>query len=101
MLRYIVHRSLISLVMVLGVGTVVFFLIHLVPGDVVNVILGGGQASQEQYQKIRQNLGLDKPLYKQYGIWLSKMVQGDLGTSLITERKVGPDILRQVPRTSS
>lgn len=99
MLRYVVRRCLISFVMVLGVGTIVFFLIHLVPGDVVNVILGGGQASQEQYQKIRQNLGLDRPLYVQYGTWLSQIVQGDLGTSLITDRKVGPDILRQVPRT--
>jgi peptide/nickel transport system permease protein len=89
--------------MILGVGTIVFFLIHMVPGDVVDVILGGGgtggQASQEQYIKLRQKLGLDKPLYVQYGVWLSGTVQGDLGTSLITDRKVGPDILRQLPRT--
>ncbi len=103
MFKYTLRRSLIAMVMILGVGTIVFFLIHMVPGDVVDVILGGGgvggQASSEQREILRQKLGLDKPLYVQYGAWVSEVMRGDLGTSLLTDRKVGPDILHQLPRT--
>ncbi|MEE9466617.1 MAG: ABC transporter permease, partial [Candidatus Neomarinimicrobiota bacterium] len=53
----------------------------------------------EQYQAMRHLLGLDKPLYEQYGRWLFKFIQGDLGTSPISGREVAPDILRQLPRT--
>jgi peptide/nickel transport system permease protein len=90
-----------ALLMALGVGTVIFLLIHLVPGDVADVILagGGGQATAEQYEALRHSLGLDKPMYFQFGRWLFGLIQGDLGTSLITGRDVGSDIFRQLPRT--
>ncbi|MCP4625613.1 MAG: ABC transporter permease [bacterium] len=103
MLSYIIRRILLALLMVLFVGTIIFFLIHLVPGDPVDVILSGvgtgSTATPEQYEAMRRTLGLDKPLYEQYGRWLAGFIQGDLGTSPISGRKVAPDILRQLPRT--
>jgi peptide/nickel transport system permease protein len=89
--------------MILCVGTIIFFLIHLIPGDPVDVVLSGvgsgSSATPEQYEAMRHILGLDKPLYEQYGLWLFKFIQGDLGTSPISGREVAPDILRQLPRT--
>ena len=75
MLSYIVRRIFLSLLMILCVGTIIFFMIHLVPGDPVDVILSGvgtgSTATPEQYEAMRRALGLDRPLYEQYGRWLA------------------------------
>ena len=103
MLQYIIRRTVLALFMILCVGTIIFFLIHLIPGDPVDVILSGvgagSSATPEQHEAMRVALGLDKPLHEQYGLWLYKFLRGDLGTSPISGRKVAPDILQQLPRT--
>jgi peptide/nickel transport system permease protein len=102
MTQYIIQRLLLSALLIICVATIVFFLIHLVPGDAVDVMLGGGEsggATREQMEAARKALGLDQPLIRQYGQWLFRLIQGDLGQSPLTGRLIAPDILQQLPRT--
>ena len=80
MARYLVRRLLLTIPVLLGVATLVFALIHLVPGDPAQAMLGEG-ASQEEVDRLRTALGLDRPLLEQYVAFLSGLVRGDLGTS--------------------
>lgn len=92
-------RRLVQLVLVLiGVSLIVFFIIRLIPGDPANVMLGerGTAAAREQ---IRSALGLDKPLYVQYGLFIMRLVKGDLGNSFVLRRPAMPLILERFPRT--
>ena len=76
----------------------VFLLLHLVPGDPV-AVLAGPDATPETIQAMRQDLGLDKPLPVQYGMWLSRVVQGDFGRSYAYRRPVGELIVQRIPAT--
>jgi peptide/nickel transport system permease protein len=87
-----------TLVLMLGVASIVFFVIYLVPGDVATII-AGERATPEQVAHVRQALGLDRPLYVQYLDWLLKVIRGDLGKSLISGRPVMKDLISQLPRT--
>src|SRR5688572_10093467 len=83
MLRAFIRRALAGLAVVIGVVTLMFFLIRLAPGDPA-LLLVGPTASQEQLAAQRKALGLDRPLPEQYGAWLSRFVRGDWGTSIAT-----------------
>lgn len=101
LMRYATMRLAQLIPMVLVVTMVVFFIMMIVPGDPVMVMLGavdGAQVSREVYDAMRLQLGLDKPLIVQYLNWLSKVLQGDLGTS-ITFRTSALEVifLRLVP----
>ncbi len=85
--------------LLLGAATVVFFLIHLVPGDPAAAMLGEG-ASPADVAGLRRDLGLDRPVLAQYVSWLSGVARGDLGTSILTRRKVTAEILAAVPATA-
>ena len=76
--------------------TIVFFAMHLLPGDPAIAILGE-HASAESLAKIREQLGLDQPLLVQYLSFLGKLIQGDLGTSLSNSKPVSQLILRMIP----
>jgi ABC-type dipeptide/oligopeptide/nickel transport system permease component len=80
MARYLVRRLLLTIPVLLGVATLVFALIHLVPGDPAQSMLGEG-ASDEEVTQLRRALGLDRPLLEQYRTFLTGLVQGDLGES--------------------
>jgi peptide/nickel transport system permease protein len=81
MLREIVHR-LVATVPVMGVVAIaVFALLHVTPGDPA-VIIAGDYASADDVAKIRAKLGLDQPFLTQVGLWLGRVVRGDLGTSI-------------------
>src|SRR5918996_2834011 len=80
MARYLVRRLLLTIPVLFGVATLVFMLIHLVPGDPAQSMLGEG-ATQEEVMKLRDALGLDEPLLGQYKSFLAGIVRGDLGTS--------------------
>jgi ABC-type dipeptide/oligopeptide/nickel transport system permease component len=67
--------------------TLVFFAFQLIPGDAA-LIFAGEQASQEQIAQIRSDLGLDKPVFEQYSIYLQRLLKGDMGKSAITGRPV-------------
>jgi peptide/nickel transport system permease protein len=75
-----------------GISLVVFALVRLIPGDVVQILLGTS-ASQQQIETLRRLFGLDQPLPVQFADWFSHVVRGDLGTSLRTGRPVLPDLV--------
>jgi peptide/nickel transport system permease protein len=82
----------------LGVSIVVFFMVRAIPGDPAQLLLGQ-QATEEQVQQVRQNMGLDKPVIVQYGIFLADAVRGDLGDSIVTGRPVTTELLARFPAT--
>jgi peptide/nickel transport system permease protein len=96
--RYLIRRLLLTLPVLLGVATLVFSLIHLVPGDPAQAMLGDG-ASAKDVAELRARLGLDRPLLQQYGTFLTGALRGDLGTSFRTGQPVTTAILDRVPAT--
>jgi peptide/nickel transport system permease protein len=97
-IRFLIRRLLLTLPVLLGVATLVFSLIHLVPGDPVQAMLGES-ASPQDIAAMRTRLGLDRPLLVQYGAFLKGIASGDLGTSLRTNRAVVSDIAERMPAT--
>ena len=98
MLRYLVRRLALTVPVLLGVATLVFALIHLVPGDPAQSMLGD-TAPAEDVQRLRTRLGLDDPLHVQYGRFLSGIVRGDLGTSFRYGTPVTQEIRSRLFRT--
>lgn len=95
---YLLQRILLALVVVWGVTLAVFMIIQIVPGDPARVILGA-YASEESVAAIRERLGLNRPFLEQYGTWLSRALQGDLGSSLITSQPVAPQLMQRLGPT--
>ncbi len=98
MLRYLIRRLLLTIPVLLGVATLVFALIHLVPGDPAQSMLGEG-ASVEEVEKLRHALGLDRPLAVQYRTFLTGLVKGDLGVSFRYGTPVAREIKDRLFRT--
>jgi len=94
MLRYVVNRLLLMIPTLIGVAILVFFMLRVVPGDVVEVKLrgDGGTVSQETIESERKRLGLDKPMVNQFADWMIGMAKLDLGKSMWTERPVTEEI---------
>jgi peptide/nickel transport system permease protein len=82
----------------LGVSIVVFFMVRAIPGDPAQLLLGQ-QATQAQVEQVRENMGLDKPVIVQYGIFLADAVRGDFGDSIVTGRPVTTELLARLPAT--
>ena len=99
MTRYLIRRLLLTIPVLLGVATLVFALIHFIPGDPAQAMLGEG-ASPEDVAQLRARLGLDRPLLVQYGTFLKGAVQGDLGVSLRNDQPVTRQILERMPATA-
>jgi peptide/nickel transport system permease protein len=93
MARYIMQRLALGVVVLWGLASLVFFILHLVPGDPVRQALGG-RASEETVAKVRAELGLDRPLLAQYQSFLVDLIHGDLGRSIALNASV-TDILGQ------
>lgn len=98
MTRYLARRLLLTIPVLVGVATLVFSLIHLVPGDPVAAMLGEGAAPAD-VARVRHQLGLDRPIPSQYAAYMLGLVRGDLGRSLRTGEPVAPLILSRVPAT--
>lgn len=96
--RFLVRRVALTIPVLVGVATLVFSLIHLVPGDPVQTMLGESAAPADVAQ-LRTRLGLDRPLYLQYGAFVTGIVHGDLGVSLRTNQPVTQLILERMPAT--
>lgn len=99
MLNYLLRRILTSILVLFGVSMLVFSVIHLVPGDVTMAILGRQKVTEEKVAALREQLGLNDPLYVQYGRYLSNALRGDLGTSIRTNQSVSEAIAEQLPST--
>lgn len=98
MTAYLLRRLAQAGVVMLGVSFVVFLLLHLVPGDPVRSALGT-RFDPELYEALRERMGLDRPLLAQYGSWLVRAVQGDLGVSFRTGQPVSELLLERLPAT--
>lgn len=97
--RYLARRLALTIPVLLGVATLVFSLIHLIPGDPAQAMLGE-TASPQDVAELRGRLGLDRPLVEQYGAFLRGLSQGDLGTSLRTSEPVAAMIADRMPATA-
>lgn len=98
MFQYIVRRLFAVIPTLIGISLVVFSFIHLIPGDPALAMLGE-RATEESITRVRAALGLDKPLHQQYLIYMSKVVRGDLGTSILRNEPVTEQLLRRFPAT--
>ena len=81
MLREVLQRVAALVPVLLGIAIITFFLIRLVPGDVVDVMLGE-QSDPQVAAELRRSFGLDRPLYKQFGLWFGGLLRADLGKSV-------------------
>lgn len=97
--RYLIRRLLLTIPVLLGVATLVFSLIHFIPGDPAQAMLGEG-AAPEDVAQLRERLGLDRPLLVQYGSFLQGLGRGDLGVSLRNDQPVTQQILERMPATA-
>ncbi len=98
MYQYIARRLILTIPVVIGVSIIVFSIIRMIPGDPARSI-AGVQASPEFIQQVRVRHALDRPMYVQYGIFLSRLLQGDLGQSTFSRRPVSTEIKERFPRT--
>ncbi len=100
MLRYLVRRILLAAVTTLGVATIVFISMRLVPGGFAQALVGANAArSPEIVKAIEERFGLDKPVLVQYWYWLGNAVQGDFGESLRMNTPVSDEIERRLKVT--
>ena len=98
MRRYAIRRGLTIVPVLLGVSLLVFSFIHLIPGDPALTMLGE-RATPEKVAEVRARLGLDRPIWQQYVLYIGKALRGDLGVSIIRGDPVASDLLRRFPAT--
>lgn len=99
MVKFIIRRILLALVSLFGVVTVVFFIVRVIPGDPASMMLGM-DATPEMLQSLRSQLGLDKPVYEQYLVFLKDSLQGNFGTSLYIKRPSIDLVIERMPATA-
>lgn len=97
-MRYLLSRLIVTVPTLLGILTVVFLVLRVLPGDPAELMLGTA-ATQEQVANLRTQLGLDRPLLVQYFDFLSKVVRGDFGDSYRTRRPVMGEVFNAFPHT--
>ncbi|KAF6576449.1 ABC transporter permease [Paenibacillus polymyxa] len=95
---YIVKRLAILIPVLLGMTLIVFSIIHAIPGDPAETILGD-KATEQSKQALREQLGLDKPWFQQYGTYLSELAHGDLGDSIRTRQPIAREMLPYLAAT--
>jgi peptide/nickel transport system permease protein len=98
-LTFILRRIVALIPLLFIVSVIVFGLVLLVPGDAATRLAGGEDASPQQIEEVRKELGLDRPFVTQYVDWLEGAVQLDLGDSLFSQRPVASEIWERVPVT--
>ena len=98
MTQYILRRLLALIPVLLGVSIVVFSLIRMIPGDPVIVMLGE-RARPQDIERVREEMGFNRPIYIQYLEWMGACVQGDLGTSIINRTPVMDELKYRLAAT--
>jgi len=98
--KYLLRRIFAVIPVMAVVAVFVFLLIHLAPGDPA-AVMAGDNATVQDVEKIRQNLGLDKPLHQQFTLWIGNILTGDLGTSISTQLPVATLIAQRMGPTLS
>lgn len=100
MLTFLFRRLGATFIMVAIAATLIFFLIHVLPGDPVVLLLGEqGANNPEVVQRIRTQLNLDAPIPVQYARWVGRLLHGDLGQSLQTGLPVAGEVAKRIPRS--
>jgi len=108
MITFLLRRFLTAIPVLLGVSILVFSMLHLTPGDPVQLMLSGGGgggsggsqgASAEAVEALRKELGFDRPIWEQYLTWMGNVLQGDLGRSIWSNQKVTEMIFAQIGST--
>ena len=101
MFRFIVYRLVQLIPVLLLVSFIVFAFMHVLPGDVIDALAGEAEAHDPAVRAaLTKELGLDKPIYVQYVIWLGKIVlHGDFGKSITTRRTIGVEVFKRLPAT--
>jgi len=97
-LIYIIRRLIMLIPVLFIVSVMIFLMMHLIPGDAATAY-AGLDATPEQIEAVREKLGLNKPLYIQYWMWLSRILQGDLGESVVSRLPVWKLIMLRLPVT--
>jgi peptide/nickel transport system permease protein len=98
--RYLARRAAWTVLAVFGVSVLIFLLVRLLPGNIVDIIAGTeGQLSREQRVAVLQEFGLDRPLPVQYILWIGNMLQGNFGWSFRTGQPVAALIVSRLPIT--
>lgn len=97
-LKYLATRLVLTIPTFLAVLTLVFFVIRVIPGDPATAALGD-YASKEAVEALRERMGLNEPLYRQYITFLLDLLRGDLGQSLITGKSISEQVLQVLPYT--
>src|SRR3546814_21132430 len=87
MTAYIIRRLLATIPVMIVVALFVFLLLHLTPGDPA-AIIAGDEASPSDIEAVRRTLGLDRPSWEQFGIYVTNLLSGELGTSIFTRLPV-------------
>src|SRR5262245_36469781 len=98
MFKFVVRRLLLLVPVLIGLSILVFVWIRALPGGPAQALLGE-RADQESVQQIREQYGLDKPIYTQYWEYVKTTAQGDLGTSVTTRRPVTDELEQRFPAT--
>ena len=97
--RYLIRRLLQAVLLLVGISLIVFFMIHLAPGNAAQFALGS-RGDEAEIARLQHYLGLDKPWYQQYFHLMSQWLHGNLGTSTIQQRSVSSVLLGRLPRTA-
>jgi len=101
MLAYIIRRIVYLIPVLFVLSVVVFTFIELLPGDIIDVMIGDEDIDDPEVRAaLEKEMGLDKPIYVQYGKWIGRVLQGDLGKSLITRRDVTLELMDRIPATA-
>jgi len=98
MLAFIIRRILMVIPTLLGVTVIVFLMLRITPGDPAELLLGE-RANPEALDAMREYLGLKEPLYVQYGMFIKRAIQLDLGETIFTREKVSREIAQKFPAT--
>ena len=99
MIRYVIQRILAALVTIWITTIAVTLLIHAVPGDPVRIMYAKFQSTPEQIEAVRTALGLDQPIWVQYGLYIGRLLEGDLGRSIVGNQPVLDILLTRFPPT--
>ena len=98
MLNYIIKRLFSTIPVLIGISLLLFFMLRMLPGDPAQV-LAGQMATPQEIENIRQQLGLDRPIYEQYAAYLIRLARFDLGRSARTQNPVTQEIWARLPNT--
>jgi len=98
MFNYIIKRLLAMIPILIGVAVIVFLIVHLIPGDPAQTMLGE-RASDEALAKLREDMGLNDPLPVQFWRYVKDLLRGDLGRSIMSNNPVSQELSQRFPAT--